>query len=155
MPRMADQYAGRALRLPFPPVVEHMGDLANEASRSVEANTGHPLSFTAESVALVDEFLGEIRDEIGGSDELAELIFKLGCYLGEMIVRHKGGVWVDAPAELGGWPGVRTPDGYWADPISKAFKRVDNGPEDSIVSFYDLTGSLGGPKRKGLFRRRS
>lgn len=37
---------------------------------------------------------------------------------------------------MGGWPVVKLPSGYYANPIDKAFKRVDNGPEDSVVSFW-------------------
>lgn len=101
------------MALPFPPIVERMSDLADAASFSVQTNTGRPLSFAPDSVADVDVFLGEIAIEVEGSDELAELIFKLG-----------------------GWPVVKLPSGYYANPIDKAFKRVDNGSQDSLVSFW-------------------
>ncbi|MFC4224507.1 hypothetical protein [Lysinibacter cavernae] len=154
---MTSAYSGRPLRLPVPPTALNMTALAMEASRSVEANTGKPLSFAIGSVAEVDGYLGEIREEVGGSDELAELVLKFGAYLGEMIVRHKGGTWADAPAEFDGWPVVQLPSGYWADPIGKAFKRVDNGSEDSIISFVDVLADLGQTKpqrRFHLFKRR-
>ncbi|MDV6275520.1 hypothetical protein R3Q06_18650 [Rhodococcus erythropolis] len=150
---MSGPYAGRFLSLPFPPVVEHTSDLAEAASFSVQMNTGSPLSFTPDSVADVDVFLGEIAVEAGGSDELAELVFKLGVYVGELLVRHGGGVWAVPPAGLGGWPVVKLGSGYYSNPIDKAFKRVDNGPQDSMVSFWSAVVSVSTGKSRRWFRR--
>ncbi|AQA25814.1 hypothetical protein BTZ20_0361 [Rhodococcus sp. MTM3W5.2] len=124
--------------------------IAHACSDSVRANTGHNLPFTIASTRDIDMYLGEIRDQEGGSNDLAELVFKFGSYLGELLVRHAGARWVEPPAELGGWPGVELPGGTFGDPIGKAFKRVDNGPEDSVVSFIDVTMELarGTPKRR-------
>lgn len=151
---MSGPYVSRPLALPFPPVVEHMSDLADAASFSVQTNTGSPLSFAPDSVADIDVFLGEIAAEVGGSDELAELVFKLGAYVGELLVRHADGVWADPPAEMGGWPVVKLPSGYYANPIDKAFKRVDNGPEDSIVSFWAAVVPTASGNPRPWFRRR-
>lgn len=148
-------YSGRPLRLPAPPTVENMPALAQACSISVRANTGHDLSFTVESAQDVDGYLGEIRDQEGGSDYLAELVFTFGAYLGELLVRHAGGRWVEPPAELGGWPGVALPNGTFADPIGKAFKRVDNGPEDNVRSFVDVAAELSRPTPKRRWFGRS
>lgn len=131
---------GRFLSLPFPPLVEHMSDLAEAASFSVRMNTGSPLSFAPDSVADVDVFLGEIAVEAGGSDELAELVFKLGVYVGELVVRHGGGVWAVPPAGLGGWPVVKLASGYYANPIDKAFKRSE--PCEQMLLWANAGGSV-------------
>lgn len=152
---MAGPYQGRALRLPVPVDVEHMGDLADAASISVRANTGQPLSFEPSSVSAVDGFLGEIAEEGGGSDELAELIVKLGAYVGELMVRYAGGRWVDPPTELGsGWPAVvLLPSGYYATPLDRAFKRVDNGTEDSLTTFWEVATAKAQARRPWWRRR--
>lgn len=149
-------YSGRPLRLPAPPTVENMPALAQACSHSVRANTGHDLPFTLASARDVDAFLGEIRHQEGGSDYLAELVFKFGAYLGELLVRHAGGRWVEPPTEIGGWPGIELPDGTFADPIGKAFKRVDNGSEDAVQSFVDVAVDLArpAPKRRWFGRSR-
>ena len=137
---MAGEYAGRPLWLPFPVDAQHMSDIAQLASVSVRASTGSPLNFEPSSVPDIDQYLGEIAAEVGGSDELAELVLKLGAYIGELMVRHAGGEWVAPPAEIGpGWPVVLLPSGYYATPVDRAFKRVENGVEDSIVTFRDFT----------------
>lgn len=61
-----------------------------------------------------------------------------------MIVRVKGATWItlhpDHPLAGGGitYPMVRLPSGNLANPIGKAFERVDNGPGDGIRYFYQV-----------------
>jgi hypothetical protein len=104
------------------------------------------LDFTANSLAAVDGTLGRFHDEGLTPSQIGETLFSFGAYIGEVIVREQGARWVDLPREhlLGNdWPMVDMPDERFWNPIGKAFKRVENGDQDSVVYFYAvLTTSL-------------
>jgi hypothetical protein len=114
---------------------------------------------------LADEFVGLMRDldwELDFSEQsvqtLAEMIEQqfgdwrpwrrgevakknvpsaslVGAYLGEVVIRHRGGHW--------GWmpefdvAAVQLPSGTWTSPPAKAQKRFLNGKEDDLVFYYE------------------
>lgn len=129
---------GRALLLPATPSPATAADIARRAVEAAEALSAIDLDFSPASLAEVDAILDGFRGP--GSDVMAEPIFALGCYLGEVMVRNAGYVWVDTPADLARHlgmltvyhPGTQT----HANPISKAFKRVDYGSPDNLTYFY-------------------
>ncbi len=131
---------GRPLRLPAPPDPEHAAELAQRAADAARNVSGIDLDYTPESLRLVDGILEEFREP--GSDAVAETIFVFGCYLGEVLVRNAGYEWVDTPPEVARYTFpltiYRASTAGHANPIGKAFKRVDNGPIDDIPYFYQL-----------------
>ena len=58
----------------------------------------------------------------------------LGGYLGEVIRKQKGGNWA-INEELQAL-GLKLEADYWVFPPAKAYKRLVNGAEDNLVSFY-------------------
>lgn len=75
-----------------------------------------------------------------------------------MLARHAGYEWVDNSPEAARYTFPLTVDRAaaktHANPIGKAFKRVDNGDVDSAVYFYrvfvagtDLSGTITEPRR--------
>ena len=70
----------------------------------------------------------------------------IGCYVGEVMVRNLGAIWVN-PNEVssplsssdGNIPLIQTSVGTLSNPIGKVFKAIDNGSEDSIVWFYEVS----------------
>lgn len=83
-------------------------------------------------------------------DQIGETVFAFGCYVGEVLVRNNGGRWVmpgrSALAKLGGSQTmvVELPNGDVWNPIGRAFKLLQNGEPDSVVSFYRVATQLEG-----------
>ncbi|MFF0787770.1 hypothetical protein [Streptomyces spiralis] len=100
-----------------------------------------PLDYSAASLRLVDFLVDGLRR--GGTDEegARETLFRLGAYVGEVLVRRAGAVWVDFDAGqrayFGQPVGVRMPDGRVWNPLGKVRNRFDaGGPEESLQRFW-------------------
>lgn len=133
------------LRLPFPPVPDRMADHAANLVAIVRTVDGIELDYRAGSLAEVDRLLGKFYDAGDDPDRMPETLFLFGAYIGEVIARSNGGVWVHVPDDHplgGGWPLVKLPDGHVLNPIGKAFKRVGNGPTDSILYFAQALAGM-------------
>lgn len=131
-------WVGRALSLPAMPTPDAAPELARRAVEAALKVSGINLDYSPASLHHVDAILDGFRKP--GSDVMAETIFVFGCYLGEVMVRNAGYVWVDTPTDLARHLGALTvhhPDtDSHANPISKAFKRVDYGEPDNLTYFY-------------------
>jgi hypothetical protein len=112
----------------------------SERWRAASAS-GVKLDFTPDSLALVDGIFDDFRAEGVTGRQIAETLFSFGCYVGEVFTRHAGGRWRaldDVELAVGGWPlVVELGPGRMCNPIGKAFKRLENGPEDSLQYFYE------------------
>lgn len=134
-----------ALRLPFPPTADRMADHAANLVKVVRKVDGIELDYRATTLADVDSLLGKFYDAGDDPDRMPETLFLFGAYIGEVIARANGGVWVhveDSHPLGGGWPLVQLPDGHLLNPVGKAFKRVGNGPSDSILYFAQALAGM-------------
>jgi hypothetical protein len=129
-------WSGRALRLPAPPSVGTMPALAGSVVGPAESISGAQLRYRSEDLAVVDAILDGFREP--GSDLTAETVWCFGAYIGQTMVERAGGVWVDGPdaQRLGAAFAVRLPNGVVANPIGRAFRRVDEGPTADVPYFY-------------------
>ena len=127
---------------------ETAGRIAEDAVQYA-MQSGLELDYTRESVENADAFLGAFHDNLDKyeGDEGAKTLWNaavlFGTYIGEMLLRcglaEKGFVWVeDDGLPILSAPGSKTS----ASPISKAHKRILNGPEDSMKSFVDVVFSV-------------
>lgn len=102
------------------------------------------LDYSPKSIEEVDYILGcyyEHREEYEGEEganSLWNVAVHFGVYLGETLLRQhlrdKGYEWcIDD-----GLPILKGTDNATGSPITKAHKRILNGPEDSVKSFYDV-----------------
>lgn len=118
-----------------------MADHAQHMADIVLRLENQTLAFDVASLATVDGLLGKFHDAGDDPNRMAETIFQIGAYIGEVIVRTAGGQWIALgehdEQNTVGWPVVTLVDGSWVNPVMKAFKRVENGPADSITYFYD------------------
>lgn len=117
-----------------------MADHAAHIADVVRRLDDEDLDFSIESLGIIDRLLGRFHDAGDDPERMAETLFQFGSYIGEVIVRNAGGKWLTVPDEhpLGGhWPLVEMPQQRLVNPVGKAFKRVRNGPEDSIPYFYE------------------
>lgn len=91
------------------------------------------LDFTAKSLDKVEWILANhLTAARDGSEERFSVM--LGYYIGEVITRTLGGRWVkenDIPTlrDVGGRVSA-------VFPVTKAIKRVRNGPGESLVEYY-------------------
>jgi hypothetical protein len=118
-----------------------MADHATLAVNAAARVDGITLDYGVLSLVEVDRVLGQFHNEGPAVDKIAETIFSFGAYVGEVMVRSAGGVWVTVTDDhplAGGWPLVQLPDSGLSNPLGKAFKRVENGAGDSIPYFYDV-----------------
>jgi hypothetical protein len=135
---------------------ETINSLCDKAVRYAKGFSKN-LDFSEESIKDVEEILDYYCKDVKGSP-LKNLIRKIkkeeptnnqvwsmatiwGAYIGEVICRKNPGkcIWVYED-EFGNGPflHIKVDNNNRAHPIDKAFKRLKNGPEDNVVSFYDI-----------------
>jgi hypothetical protein len=82
-------------------------------------------------------------------------VFSLGAYIGEVIIRAKGGAWrgndEDPQAEIN--IELVLPDGAVCWPIQRVMKRIKNGPEDGIPAYGLGMGVTVGPRPKAARKK--
>jgi hypothetical protein len=102
------------------------------------------------SLGQLDGIIDDLRRD-QKFEALQALLFSMGCYVGELLVRHAGARWC-TPQELGvgamaSSPIVLTmPDGRSCNPVGKVYKRFQNGRVDSVAGFYQAMAE--GPAEK-------
>ncbi len=101
---------------------------------------------------MVDAHIDALREEGIDGEGAAEKLFVLGCYLGEVMVRHLGGAWVaTARSPLRGvspWPMVvALPGGSAWDAIGKAYKRLELGDAEYLPAFFAMAAGSGHERR--------
>ncbi|MFD4370532.1 hypothetical protein [Streptomyces sp. NPDC058486] len=112
------------------------------ARRSATAHGPLPLDYSGPSLRVVDFLIDGLRRDGGGlaAETLRPLLFGLGAYVGEVLVRRAGAVWVDLDESqrefFGQGVGVRMPDGRIRSPLSKVENRFRLGAEESLYAFY-------------------
>ena len=128
-----------------------IGDMmAVGAQHAVEYAQGFDitLDYSPASIASVEEILTVMYDERprgwmarllrrGPSEELVQQMSAMfGAYVGEVMRRARGGEWemADVPGAAGALS-LRTGE-HILFPTSKVYKRLANGPEDSIETYF-------------------
>lgn len=114
-----------------------------EAARSQAARLGRILDYSDESITAVEEILGLFErhfQENGPDDQkIWNQAVLYGTYLGETLLRNglaeKGYCW---QLTENGLPVLAKDGSNQMSPITKAEKRIKNGPEDSVKSFFDV-----------------
>lgn len=114
--------------------------LAGDVVVMVREGSGIRLDYSPSSLVLVDRIIDGIRRERPPAEAVEPTLVGFGAYAGEVLCRRSGAVWVDftgAQRGMFGQPiGIRTADGRVWNPLGKALKRYEGGPEDSLHKFY-------------------
>ncbi|MEV8588263.1 hypothetical protein [Streptomyces sp. NPDC051180] len=119
-----------------------MGRHAAEFVEGVAARGRLPLDYTVGSLLLVDRLIDGLRRGGVGRDEVAGPLAGLGAYVGEVLVRRAGAVWVDLPPghllrSVFTHPvGVRMPDGRVWNPLGRTVNRFEIGPGESLHTYF-------------------
>jgi hypothetical protein len=113
----------------------------------VERKFGFRLPYTPESLIVVDAIVDKIRDTGAAEHQAFGVLLELGCYVGEVLVRHARASWRSA-AEMGMSESCRSPAVLalpgltGCDPIEGVFERF-RGHARSLARLYEAT--IGGP----------
>jgi hypothetical protein len=142
-------------------VVEDAQVAASWIAKALESS-GYRADFSPGSLWELDRFFEEnSRDGKplpGGllAESLGSRLFALGAYVGEVVIRAKGGAWrgndADPQAEIN-IEVVLPGDGIcW--PVQRVMKRLRNGPEDGIAAYGLGLDIPVGPKPPSPARKR-
>ncbi len=129
------------IRLHYPASPENAGGHARIAVSLAREQYDADLDFSPRSLEMVDTWIDSLREEGIDAEGAAETLFVLGCYLGEVMVRHLRGAWVaTGRSPLRGvspWPMVvLLADGSAWDAIGKAYKRLELGDSEYLPAFF-------------------
>jgi hypothetical protein len=115
---------------------------------------GYRADFSPESLWEIDRFFDDEAPEGAPkrqgllADDMGAKVFAIGCYVGEVVRRYRGGRWIaddeDPEAEVNLVLELEDRDLVW--PVQRAMKRFVNGPEDSVAVYGEFLGVPVGPK---------
>ena len=112
----------------------------------IAEHVGQTLAYDRAGVEWVDGYVQRQHEQ--GDPKIREGLAKtVACYLGECLIRGVGGEW----AMVGGMWAIRFDERNAAYPLNKVQKHLENGAEDSILSFYDTIATL---VAQGVFPKR-
>lgn len=137
------------LQLRFPASAENAIDHAQLAVEAAWEDGEVDLDYSPASLELVDRQIEGMREDGFTGEDVAEALFVLGCYVGEVMARALGGRWMATArsplADVSPWPMVVVlPDGSAWDTIGKAYKRLELGDSEYLPAFFALAArSLG------------
>jgi hypothetical protein len=128
------------LQLPYEPTAANASRFAADIAEQA-GSRGVPLDFSADSVAYCDSVIESLRANKVKLEQVAEVLFSVGCFVGEAIVRTTGGHWrtsaATSLATTAPFPMVvLLPDGRLCDPAAQPFTTFALGDAASLSSFY-------------------
>ncbi|MCW8943708.1 MAG: hypothetical protein OQL27_02980 [Sedimenticola sp.] len=123
-------------------LAEQAAFAANQAVETAKKVDGTVLDYSPNSLKDIDKIVLGIRRGGTSPDEVKGILFILGAYVGEVIIRNIEGSQWSQPKEVQAAGltamGVSTNDGIFWNPIGKVHKLLINGEEDSVVHFYNV-----------------
>jgi hypothetical protein len=123
------------------PCAGEMRSCAADFVARVTARHRLPLDYSERSLRVVDFLVDGLRKGGADRERAHDTLVGLGAYVGEVLVRRAGAVWVDLDDRQRAWfgqpVGVRMPDGRVWNPLGKVVNRFEEGgPEESLQTFY-------------------
>lgn len=109
----------------------------------VEQNYGVTLDYAVASLERVDAIVDDLRRD-QAFEAVQPLLFSLGCYVGEVFVRHARASWrttdeMGMQALASSPIVVRLPDGRGCNPVGRVYRRFQDGGAESLVRFYEAS----------------
>jgi hypothetical protein len=141
------------LELRFPANAESAAEHAALAAELFRQEFDRELDFSPGSLETVDEQIESLREEGYSAEDVAETLFVLGCYLGEVLARAVRGRWSatqrTALAPLSPWPMVVVlADGSAWDAIGKVYRRFEIGDSEYLPAFFASAANHGPAGRR-------
>jgi hypothetical protein len=122
--------------------------LAEESVEFVRKKFGFALPYTPASLLVVDAIIDKVKATGATEEQASGLLAGLGCYVGEVFVRHAKASW-RSTAEMGTTKSCRSsavlvlPGLSTCDAIGQAFRRFSGGAPESLAVFYEITVESG------------
>jgi hypothetical protein len=131
------------ISLRYPATPENAADHARIAVQLARDEYDAVLDLSPASLEVADALIDSLREEGRDGEAAAEVLFVLGCYLGEVMVQRLGGAWVaTGRSPLRGvspWPMVvALRDGSAWDAIGKAYRRLELGDSEYLPTFFEM-----------------
>jgi hypothetical protein len=116
--------------------------LADKSVEFVEKKFGFALPYTPESLIVVDAIVDKIRATGANEKQVSGLLSGLGCYVGEVFVRHAKASWRStAEMRMSGssrFPVVLALPGLvGCDAIGMVFRRFAGEPGGGVAQLYE------------------
>jgi len=132
------------MQIAYPMLAENAPRFADDFVQQA-LEQGIRLDYSGDSVGYVDSVIESLRANGVTVQQVADVLFGFGCYLGETVARATGGRWVTSTATpLEGesmFPIVlHLPSGLICDPTAAPFAAL-NGTGASLVAFYERYAS--------------
>ncbi|MBN2368983.1 MAG: hypothetical protein JXO72_00680 [Vicinamibacteria bacterium] len=129
------------LELKYPATSANAADHARLAVDVAKREYDDELDFSPASLETLDGQIENLREQGISMEEAAEVLFVMGCYLGEVMTRALSCRWTDTErsplAGLSPWPMVVVaPDGSGWDAIGKVYKRLEIGDSEYLPAFF-------------------
>lgn len=118
--------------------------IAERAVAFVERKFGILLPYNPPSLILVDAIVDKIKATGASEREASGLLMGLGCYVGEVFVRHTRATWRGTAemrmSRVCPHPMViALPGAVGCNPIGQVFDRFRTGEGVSVAAFYQTT----------------
>ena len=131
------------ISLRYPATPENAADHARIAVQLARDEYDAVLDLTRTSLEVADALIDSLREEGRDGEEAAEVLFVLGCYVGEVMVQRLGGAWVATGRSplraVSPWPMVvALRDGSAWDAIGKAYRRLELGDSEYLPTFFEM-----------------
>ncbi|GAA2067598.1 hypothetical protein GCM10009801_15100 [Streptomyces albiaxialis] len=98
-----------------------------------------PLDYSVKSLPIVDFVVEGLRKSGRSRADVEPTLFGFGTYVGEVLVRRAGAVWIDFHADqrayFGQGIGMRMPDGRVWSPLGRVVNRFEGGGVESLERF--------------------
>ena len=117
-----------------------------ETAVKYASSFGKSFTFAPEDIPALEEILQYYYEDMAKSRPTERQMWSMaliwGAFLGETRLRgycrQYGFEWVPEEDQ----PVITKPGGGTLAPVSKVFKRLHNGPEDSVVTYYNVMQDL-------------
>jgi hypothetical protein len=135
------------------PSPENAGEIAEMVVPFVLENYGVTLDYSVSSLSQIERVIDDLkRDQ--PFEAVQPLLFSVGCYVGEVLVRHAGATWRTTESlgmgALASAPIViAAADGRGCNPIGKVYKRFASGPAEDLGQFYRVVAQVAPAKVDG------
>lgn len=121
------------IRLARPPTAISAPRFAEDVAAWVRTRFSLELDYSIESLAKVDVLLDKMCSEhVPIDDKVGETLWCLGCYVGEVFVRHANAEWTDRDQ----LPPVVACGETRINPIGKVVRRVALDDRGDLATFY-------------------